>query len=257
MKTGISREWRAGLLATAIVVTSGCGSRTQDEEREEAFLPAYKAAEASGQYCDALEIAMARFDYVDTGRLQPAVAKRILEWKPRIDAAKVGCARERWPAREAELKARIKEVMDEQARYTSLDKLSLQLVAGSWREDGRGQLCLIDVLARNDSDQSISEFTLSAVPTDDRGVKASVGPLDPELAPGEVRKIVACTDKIDVHHYMQASSIPAMPLYATIVTTADGRKTNLADWRRQEEDTRFPEMIAALQAQIASENPFK
>lgn len=257
MKTGIPRGWIAGLLATTIVVTAGCGSRTQDEKREEAFLPAYEAAVTAERYCEALEITAARFDYVDTGRLQPAVAKRIMEWQPRIEAAKVGCARERWPAREAELKAQIKAAQDEQALYQSLDKLSLQLVAGSWREDGRGQLCLIDVLARNHTDHAISEFTLSAEPTDNQGVKGSVGPLDPALAPGEVRKIVACADRIDVHHYMDAKNIPAMPLYATLVTTADGRTAMLADWRRQDEDTRFPEVAAALQSQLTAENPFK
>lgn len=257
MKTGISRGWGAALLVTAIVATAGCGSRTQDEKREEAFLPAYEAAVAAERYCEALEITAARFDYVDTGRLQPAVAKRIMEWQPRIEAAKVGCARERWPARVAELKAEIKAAQDEQARYESLDKFTLQLVAGSWRQDGRGQLCLIDVMARNGSDQTISEFTLSAEPTDDHGIEATVGPLDPALAPGEARRITACADRIDVHPIMEASSIPAMPLYATTVTVAAGHKAKLADWRRHDEDTRFVERVAALQAQLAAENPFQ
>lgn len=257
MKIGIIRGFVAGVLATAMVAMSGCGARSHDEDREAAFLPQYEAAVTAERYCEALEVTATRFDYADTGRLQPAVAKRIMEWQPRIEAAKVGCARERWPARETELKAQIKDTQDKQALYESLDKLSLQLVAGSWREDGRGQLCLIDVLARNGSDQSISKFTLSAEPAEDHGVEASVGPLDPALAPGEARKIVACADRIDVHPYMNASSIPAMPLYATVVTTDDGRTAKLADWRRQDEDTRFPEAAAALQAQLTSENPFK
>lgn len=257
MKTRISRGGSLGLLAAILVALTGCGPSSPDAQREEEYLPRFEAAMAAQRYCDALEMAGQRVNYVDTGRLQEETARRLLDWVPRLEAAKVGCARERWPAREAELKAQIQQAQDQQALYQDLELLSLQVVAGSWRQDGKGFLCLIDVVARNGSAQAISTFTLSPDPRRDMHMTAKAGPLDPALVPGETRTLTVCLDRVDVESYLQGDNLPAMPLYATTVELPDGRKANLKDWRLQDEDHRFHEQVGVLEARLQTENPFR
>lgn len=254
------RTFRGGglsLLATVAAILVGCSQPSQDELREEEYLPRFEAAMEARQFCDALEIAGQRVNYVDTSPLQEETARRLLAWVPRMEAAKAGCAREQWPAHEAELKAEIQKAQAQQALYQDLDRLSLTAVAGSWREDGKGFHCLVDVEARNGSSEAISAFTLSPDPQRDIHITAQVGPLDPVLAPGEIRTITACVNQLHIGRYLQGDNLPALPLYATSVELQDGRKARLGDWRGQDEDHRFNDQVVALQGRLVAENPFR
>lgn len=212
---------------------------------------------ASHQYCDAVTIVADRFNYIDTGNIQERVAKRFVEWIPRGEAAKEGCLKAQWPAKEAKLKSAIQGILSQQTMYEDLDRLVSFTIAGTMREDGRGLCCLIDVMASNESTVPVSGFTLSAHPTEDRAVTATIGTLDSALQPGETRKITGFFGRLQDYNFMQGGNIPVVPLHATSIELADGRSVDLADWRNKYPEYLFNEQVIALEKRLSAENPFK
>lgn len=245
-----------GLLAAVLVALSGCGTPSQDDQREKEYLPRFEAAMEAHRYCDAVGIVADRFNYTEMGNIQERAAQRFTEWMARNEVAKTGCLREQWPAKEAKLKAAIQSVRAQQALYADMDRLTVTAVAGSLRNDGRGLCCLLDVVAKNGSSQAVSGFTLSAHPADDNAVTATIGPLDGPLSPGETRQITGFFGRLDDYHVMQGGNIPAISLYATTLELADSRPVKLADWRNQYPEYLFDEQTQALEKRLAAESPF-
>lgn len=252
MKNLDIRTGAFGLLATMLVILGGCSAPSQDDQREKEYLPRFEAAMEAHRHCDAVDIAADRFNYTETGNIQERAAKRFDEWMARNEVAKAGCIREQWSAKEAKLKAAIQAIRAQQALYEDLDHLTVTAMTGSLRNDGSGLCCLLDVVAKNGSSQSISGFTLSAHPADDDAATATIGPLDGPLLPGETRKITGLFSRLQDFRLMQDGN-----LYATTLELADGRPIKLASWRKQDPDYIFNEQALAVEKRLSSESPFK